>query len=53
MANLSEKIQLIISNLEDGRDEGDWDIIKTCIEELEIVYDELDRQESGFDYEYE
>ena len=53
MENLSEKIQRILSTLEDAKDEQDWESVDNCIEELENVYDELDRQENGFDYEYE
>lgn len=53
MENLSEEIYRIISNLEDARDEKDWDSINDCIEGLENVYEELDRQENGFTHEYE
>lgn len=53
MENLSEEIYRIIANLEDARDEKDWDSVNTCIEELENVYEILDRQENGFTHEYE
>jgi hypothetical protein len=53
MENLSEKIQRTLSTLEDARDEQDWDLIDVCIENLENIYDELDRQENGFTYDYE
>jgi|14_taG_2_1085336.scaffolds.fasta_scaffold30664_1 hypothetical protein len=53
MRNLSEQILLIITNLEDGVDERDWEIVSSCIEDLERVHDELDRQENGFGYEDE
>lgn len=53
MENLSENVQLILSNLEDARDEQDWDVVNKCIEDLEEVYHLLDRQENGFTQEYE
>ena len=39
MENLSEDVHLILSNLEDARDEGDWDIVSKCIQDLENVYE--------------
>tara|TARA_A200000159_G_C7268157_1_gene316023 strand:+ start:336 stop:497 length:162 start_codon:yes stop_codon:yes gene_type:complete len=53
MANLSEEIQRILINLEDARDEMDWDMVSNTINELERIYDDLDRQENGFEFEYE
>ena len=53
MENLSEDVHLILSNLEDARDEGEWDIVSKCIQDLENVYEILDRQENGFTHEYE
>ena len=53
MENLSEEVQLIISILEDARDEGDWDLVSKCIENLENVFAELDRQENGFQHDYD
>jgi hypothetical protein len=53
MANLSEEIQRILIVLEDARDEKNWEMVNTTISELEIVYEELDRQENGFNYDYE
>ena len=53
MQNLAEEIQRILISLEDARDEGDWESISTNISDLENVYIELDRQENGFDYDYE
>jgi len=53
MANLSEEIQRILIVLEDARDEKNWEMVNTAISDLEIVYQELDRQENGFTYEYE
>jgi hypothetical protein len=53
MANLSEELQRILLILEDARDEKDWEMVNTTIDDLERVYDELDRQETGFGYEDE
>ena len=53
MINLSEEIQRILTVLEDARDEKDWEMVNTTIDDLERVYEELDRQENGFTHEYE
>ena len=53
MANLSDEIQRILLILEDARDEKDWEMVTDTIADLEKVYEELDRQENGFTYEYE
>tara|TARA_Y100000389_G_scaffold69171_1_gene65805 strand:+ start:355 stop:516 length:162 start_codon:yes stop_codon:yes gene_type:complete len=53
MTNLSEEIQGILLILEDARDEKDWEMVTDAIADLEKVYEELDRQENGFTYEYE
>jgi hypothetical protein len=53
MINLSEEIQRILTVLEDARDEKDWEMVNDTIADLEKVYEELDRQENGFTYEYE
>ena len=53
MANLSEEIGRITNILEDAIEEQDWSLVKKMIESLDDVYEELDKQESGFDYDYE
>ena len=53
MANLSEEIQGALINVEDARDVMDWDMVSNAINELEKIYDDLDRQENGFEFEYE
>jgi hypothetical protein len=53
MANLSEEIQRILIILEDARDEKDWEMVHTTIADLEIIYVELDRQENGFNFDYD
>jgi hypothetical protein len=53
MASLAEEIKRTISILEDAVDEKDWKLVEKSIEALDAVYFELDRQESGFDYDYE
>ena len=50
MINLSEEIQRILTVLEDARDEKDWEMVDTTIDDLERVHEELDRQENGFGY---
>ena len=53
MANLAEEIQRIIIILEDARDEKDWTLVEKSIYDLDLVYVELDRQENGFQHDYD
>jgi len=53
MANLSEEIGRICNILEDAIEEQDWNLVKKMTEELDGIYERLDRQESGFGYDYE
>ena len=53
MKNLTEEIGRICNLLEDAHEEQDWGLVKKMIEALDDVYEELDKQESGFGYTYE
>lgn len=53
MGNLSEEIGRICNILEDAIEEQDWNLVKKMTEELDDIYEKLDKQESGFDYDYE
>ena len=53
MSNLSEEIGRIINQLEDAVEEQDWTIVQTMIDELDEIYNQLDRQENGYNEEYE
>ena len=53
MASLAEEIKRISINLEDAVSEKDWILVEKMIEALDEAYLELDRQESGFDFDYE
>jgi len=53
MASLAEDIKRISSVLEDAVSEKDWSSVKEMIDALDDAYIELDRQESGFDFDYE
>ena len=53
MGNLSEEIGRIVNILEDAIEEKDWNLVKKMTEELDDIYESLDKQESGFDYDYE
>ena len=53
MGNLSEEIGRIVNILEDAIEENDWNLVKKMTEELDDIYEKLDKQESGFDYDYE
>ena len=51
MANLSEEIGRICNILEDAVGEQDWKLVEKMITELDDIYEKLDRQENGFDYD--
>lgn len=53
MANLSEEIGRICNILEDAVEEQDWKLVEKMIKELDDIYERLDRQENGFEFEYE
>jgi len=53
MKNLSEEIGRICNILEDSIEEQDWNLVKKMTEELDEIYERLDKQENGFDYDYE
>lgn len=53
MANLSEEIGRICNILEDAVEEQDWKLVEKMIRELDDIYEKLDRQENGFEYDYE
>ena len=53
MGNLTEEIGRICNILEDAIEEQDWNLVKKMTEELDDIYEKLDRQESGFQYDYD
>jgi hypothetical protein len=53
MSNLSEEIGRIVNQLEDAIEEQDWTIVQTMIDELDEIYNQLDRQENGYNIDYE
>lgn len=53
MTNLSEQIGRICNILEDAVEEQDWKLVEKMIKELDDIYEKLDRQESGYDFDYE
>jgi hypothetical protein len=53
MGSLAEEIHRITSMLEEALSEGDWEIVQEELKSLEIVHHELDRQENGFEHDYE
>lgn len=53
MNELSEEIGRICNILEDAIEEKDWDLIKQVLDDLNNVYTDLDKQDSGFDYDYD
>lgn len=53
MIHLSEEIGKICNYLEDAVDDQDWNLVKKMIKELDVLYERLDKEESGFDADYE
>jgi hypothetical protein len=53
MGKLTEELGRILNLLEDAVEEQDWALVKKMIEELDTVYESLDKHDSGFDYDYE
>tara|TARA_B110000285_G_scaffold5225_1_gene5556 strand:+ start:653 stop:814 length:162 start_codon:yes stop_codon:yes gene_type:complete len=53
MTSLAEDIKRISISLEEAMSEKDWIIVEQMIEQLDDVYMELDRQETGAEYDYE
>lgn len=53
MANLSEEIGRICNILEDALEEQDWKLVEKMIKDLDLIYERLEREENGYDFEYE
>jgi len=53
MGQLSEEIGRICNILEDACEEQDWNLVKKMIEDLDDIYNQLDKQESGYNEDYE
>jgi hypothetical protein len=53
MGKLTEELGRILNLLEDAVEEQDWSLVKKMIDDLDNIYEQLEKQESGFDYDYE
>ena len=53
MGKLTEELGRILNLLEDAVEEQDWSLVKKMIEDLDDIYEQLEKQEAGFDYDYE
>ena len=53
MGKLTEELGRILNLLEDAVEEQDWALVKKMIEDLDSIYEQLEKQESGFNYDYE
>ena len=53
MGKLTEELGRILNLLEDAVEEQDWALVKKMIEDLDDIYEQLEKQEAGFDYDYE
>jgi hypothetical protein len=51
--DISEEILIIIGQLEDAVEEKEWDEVHNIIESLDALYQEVDKMNSSFDYDYE
>ena len=52
MVGFSEEIGKIVNLLEDAIEEQDWSSVTNCYEQLEELYDKLERGDN-FDYDYD
>jgi len=50
---LTEELGRILNLLEDAVEEQDWALVKKMIEDLDNIYEQLEKQESGFNYDYD
>lgn len=53
MGKLTEELGRILNLLEDAVEEQDWALVKKMIEDLDNIYEQLEKQDAGFDYDYE
>ena len=53
MGKLTEELGRILNLLEDAVEEQDWVLVKKMITDLDAIYESLERQESGCEYDYE
>lgn len=51
MKNLTEEIGRICNLLEDAVEEQDWKLVQKMIVALDTVYLQLERSESGYNFE--
>ena len=53
MGKLTEELGRILNLLEDAVEEQDWALVTKMIEDLDNIYEQLEKQESGFGYTYD
>tara|TARA_B110000305_G_C18998418_1_gene429396 strand:- start:40 stop:201 length:162 start_codon:yes stop_codon:yes gene_type:complete len=51
--DIVSEIGRITNILEDAFEERDWSEVQNMIEALDTLYQELDKRDSAFDYDYE
>ena len=51
MEKLTEEIGRILNLLEDAVEDKDWNLVQSMIEDLDEVYNHLEKQQSGYYYE--
>jgi hypothetical protein len=51
MKNITEELGRILNLLEDAVEDQDWKLVQKMIEDLDEVYNLLERQDSGYYYE--
>jgi hypothetical protein len=52
MEELQQKIDNLCTLLEDAFEEKDWSRVESVIEQLNDLYEDIDRSLSGFDEDY-
>ena len=51
MKNITEELGRILNLLEDAVEDQDWKLVQKMIEDLDEIYNVLERQDSGYYYE--
>lgn len=53
MKNLTTKIGKICNILEDAIETQDWKLVQKMLNELDTIYNELERLDNGIDFDYD
>ena len=53
MIGITEDLGKIINILEDAIEESDWSIVQKCYDDLDDLYDKLERGDDAFQGDYD